>query len=141
MKQLHVLKRSGVVQTSHDGNIHSLCRFSSFGFVTEEVKDFGLRSDECDASFSRGTRQICVLSQKSVAWMDRVAIVRFSGSDHFIDVQICTRTIARQSLSCIRNENMQARGIVFRVYRHSANAEVGGCTCDANGDFSTIRDQ
>ena len=74
---------------------------------------FYIRADKSDPIFGALSGECCVLSKKSVPWMNRVTVALFRRFDYSVHVEVCRNSAPLQRDCLIGNGPMERLRVVF----------------------------
>ena len=116
------------------------CDIARGGFIAHAVENCRVRTDENDAVFFTGAREIWVLREKSVTRMYGVDTFFYCDGDDTLDVEIRTEWtfVLVELVGFIRFEPMWAKSILVSIDRHCADSQFGGGAHHPDGDFRAI---
>jgi hypothetical protein len=99
------------------------------------------RPYELDIAAFTDFREMGVLGEKSVAWMNRVNVANFSGAHDSIDFEIAFRTGRPANANgFVCKLNVQRIDVGFRINRERSDAELLAGANHAKRDLTAIGD-
>ena len=110
--------------------------------VAHEPDRLRLRADEDEAAFLDALREVRVLGQKSVAWVNRDGVRDLRGRDdggHIEVTLLRARWLDADGL--VREEHVLQRGVGGRVHGHRLDAELTAGAEDAKSNLAAVGDQ
>ena len=139
-------KRARIFGALHDRALdHRRARarrnLSGLDLVAEEVERLGRRPNEHEPGGHDGAGETCVLGEKAVAGMDRVAAGGDREGDDARAVEIGGRARARKRMRLVRLAQMQRGRVVLGVDRDAHDLEIGRRAGDADGNLAPVGDE
>ena len=109
---------NGLLGAGQGGHANALTDIPSGCLVAHHVEQFGARPDEGDAGRFAGSRKFRILTQKTIAWMDRVHSLLLGQCDDARDVQIRgDRSVAfADQIGLVSLEAMLAEAVFLREH-------------------------
>ena len=122
--------------TGHSGFFHG--GFSS-GFITHLVYLLGGGTNKLDAILFANARELRVLRQETIPWMDGICICNFCGSNNAGDVQVRIFAGWRADTNgFICKANVKAVFICLAVNRNRFYAHFSARSDYSQGDFASV---
>ena len=140
-KGARLFQRDCVIETAENGDPGRHSRFAGAGFVTEQLQVLNIGPDEGDVGRCAHSGKVRSFREKAVSRMDRVATARRRGGNDRRTVEVGLRAGAGKGVRIVRDADVQAAGVIFRIDGHGAQSKVRGSAGDADCDFSAIGDQ
>src|SRR5262245_45557878 len=125
-----------------DGDPEAAGERPGLGLVSAPAHGFGPGSDERDARFDAGLRQLGALREESVTGMKRVAAGALRGGNHAPDVEVALRRARGPDADhAVRELGPEAPAIGVRDDEHRLEALVEARAEDPDGDLAAVRDE
>ena len=135
------VERDGAVEAAQNRYVGGDCRSTGTTLVAEQFEMFGVGTDEDDACRITAAGETGAFGEEAVARMDGLASGGRRGVDNRLFVEVRRRALIGERVGLVGHARMQARGVVLRVDRHCAQAEVGGRSGNADGNLAAVGDQ
>ncbi len=111
------------------------------GLVSHAANHFCGGTDEFDPSLDTDIGQLGILGKKAITGMQRIAAGFHCQIHQFTRVQVTRQRFGTNAIGFVGTFDMQGMPVRFGKDRYRANAHLGACTHDANGNLPAVGDQ
>ena len=123
---------------------HTCCDHAFFcqRFITHGANSGGWRADEDQPGIRTRLSKVCVFTQKSIPWMDRIGTCFFGRIQQFLDGEVRLGGSRRANVhSFVSQAHMRRVAVCIAEHSHRGVAERASGTSDATGDLAAIANQ